>query len=546
MALAYVLNRLRHHPDIRLTNCGEYLERHPPEWEAEIWENSSWSCAHGVERWRANCGCKIRGDWHQEWRGPLRQALDHLKGRLDVLFATRSRECFPDPWVARDAYIQVILDRSEENVRRFFRQHGYPDLDDLLIRDGLWLLEMQRHTLLMYTSCGWFFDEISGLETTQCLRYAACAIQLATHFGRDYEEEFVRLLEKAPSNLPAFQNGRGVWEQLIRPSRVDLDRVLAHHAISLIYRPRQMSIRVYCYDLESLDQEVLNRGANRVTVGRLRVRSRMTWNQAETNFVVIHYGGLDFYTVLRRERSPEEYETFKRRLLETYRTGSLADVTARVVKEFEGQVRRLDDLFVEEQRRVISIVLQERFEDYQRSFERLANQDEDLLNRLEHLHYPVPKPLQAAASAYLDAHLREEIASLETDGSLERIRHLLERGQTWGYQPERELLGKSLADTLHRTLQGIGSHPHVPEVIARAGTLLDAAALLGISLDHGDEAGMKCRQAELGVVHQVAHAAEGGQGHQSAARPGPAAGAAVPGPVPAPGPPPNRAAGFGG
>src|SRR5262249_51790141 len=233
MALAYVLDRLRQHPEVRLTNYGEFLELHPPEWEVEIHEGSSWSCAHGVERWRADCGCRTRGDWRQQWRGPLREACDRLKGRLDTLFGTRGRECFPDPWAARDGYVEAILDRSDASRQRFFQKHAYPDLDEVLTSEALWLLEMQRHGLLMYTSCGWFFDEISGLETTQCLRYAARAMQLAKHFGRDYEEEFLAILEKAPSNLPQYKNGRGVWDQLIQPGKIDLERVLAHHAMSM-------------------------------------------------------------------------------------------------------------------------------------------------------------------------------------------------------------------------------------------------------------------------------------------------------------------------
>src|SRR5207253_367152 len=142
----------------------------------------------------------------------------------------------------RDAYIKVILDRRAESVLRFLRSQCHEssaDLDDALKCNALWLLEMHRHALLMFTSCGWFFDEISGLETTQCLRYAARAIQIARHFQHDLEDQFTAQLERAPSNLPEFQNGRGVWENLVRPSRVDLDRVLAHHAISMIYADPQ-------------------------------------------------------------------------------------------------------------------------------------------------------------------------------------------------------------------------------------------------------------------------------------------------------------------
>lgn len=483
MALAYVLNRLRNDPNLRLTNYGEFLELHPPEYEVEIYDNSSWSCIHGVERWRADCGCKTRGDWHQKWRGPLRRAFDGLATRLDEFFDSEGRTLFADPWKARDHYIDVILDREEESVRRFFAQHGLPGLDDARIRQGLWLLEMQRHRMLMYTSCGWFFDEISGLETTQCLRYAARAIQLATHFGRDFENEFVQTLEQAPSNLPQFKNGKDVWEKVVRPERIDLDRVLAHHAISSIYQPEQNETRIYCYDLKTLDREVFTRGGNHLALGRLHVCSRVTWNQAETQFVVIHYGGLDFYAVLRKERSPEEYEQFKKRLLEVSRRGSLADVMALVFQEFQGQVHRLDDLFAEEQRRIIGIVLHDRFEDYQRSFERLANQDEDLLTRLGQLRYPIPKPLRAAAAYYLDIHLQEEIARLSGDGELEQIRLLLERGKAWGYRPECEPLRKALTDELQAAMRDLGPETDLAAVTAKAAQLLDVARLLGIQLD---------------------------------------------------------------
>jgi alpha-amylase/alpha-mannosidase (GH57 family) len=483
MALAYVLDRLRQHPDVRLTNYAEFLELHPPEWEVEIHENTSWSCAHGIERWRADCGCRMRGDWQQQWRGPLRQALDGLKVKLDLLFGTRGRECFTDPWAARDAYIDVIQDRSTESVRRFFKAQGYPDLDEDLLREGLWLLEMQRQGLLMFTSCGWFFDELTGLEPTQCLRYALRGLQLARHVGRDFEEEFLAELTKATSNLPQYANGRIVWEQLIRPSQVDLERVMAHQAISLIYRPDSPPASTYVYDLETLDHQVQSRGGNQVAFGRLRVRSRLTWDRAEASFVVIHYGGLDFYTALRQEQPGADYEEFRKKLLEAFQAGSLADVTALVTGQFQGDVHRLDDLFLEEQRRVIGIVLQDRFEDYQRSFERLANQDEGLLARLGQLHFPIPKPLRAAAAVFLDHHLQREITALETDGNPDHIRALCERGRSWGYEPEKDVLARALGEALNKIFHGVGLDADPPAVIAKASQLLDAAALLAVSVD---------------------------------------------------------------
>jgi alpha-amylase/alpha-mannosidase (GH57 family) len=483
MALAYVLDSLSKSQEVRLTNYGEYLELHPPEWEVEIHENSSWSCEHGVERWRANCGCNMGRGWHQQWRAPLRQALDQLKNHLDNAFTTRGRECFPDPWKARDGYIEVILDRNSESVRQFLQRHAHPDLDDMLMRKALWLLEMQRHALLMYTSCGWFFDEISGLETTQCLRYAARAIQLARHFQLDFEDEFVQALEKAPSNLPEFKNGQGVWEQLIRPARIDLDRVLAHHAISLICRERQDKARVYCYELEILDQQVQSLGNTHLAMGRLHVRSNLTWNQDETSFLVIHYGGLDFHAVLRKPPAPEEYESLKRKLFDLYLTGSMADVTELAAQEFAGETYRLRDLFVDEQRRIIGIILQDRFADYQHSFEQLADQDGEVIYLLGRMRYPIPKAMREAATVCFDRRLLEEIRHLDNGESLMRIKNIIERGKIWGYQPDQDALSQALAGELEAILSQLNPSSDLPALTLHAGHLFDAAAELRIALD---------------------------------------------------------------
>ncbi len=484
MALAYALKRLSDDPSVTLTNYGEFLQLHPPEWEVEIHENSSWSCVHGVERWRSACGCTSRPDRQQLWREPLRAALDQLKGRLDNLFESEGRGLFTDPWAARDGYIEVVLDRGEESVRRFLSEHGRsPDLDARATQRALWLLEMQRHGMLMYTSCGWFFDEISGLETTQCLRYAARAVQLARHFGQEYEEEFVAALEKAPSNLPQFGNGRGVWEQLVRPARADLERVLAHFAMSRIYRPAETRSRLYCYTVDTLDEEVRGHGDSHLAVGRLHVRSQITSSEAETGFVVLHYGGLDFHTVLGKTAGPEQYEGLKHKLFDVFETGSLADLTNLVTHEFPGQVYRLDDLFAEERRRVIGIALQERFTEYREVFARLAEKDEALLTRLARLHYPIPKPLWIAASVALDARLMEDLRELEQDGNVDRLRAEVAQSRTWGYQPERELLKSELIERMRALLRQFEPDADLPELILRVNRVLDAAELLGMPLD---------------------------------------------------------------
>src|SRR5207253_1947613 len=147
------------------TNYGQFLEKYPPTHEVEILENTAWSCAHGVERWKSDCGCNSgRAGWNQAWRGPLRESLDWLRDTIKPIFENVGRQFFREPWQARDDYVAVILERTPENQDRFLEEHACRELsaDDRIL--ALKLLEMQRNALLMYTSCGWFFDEISGLE----------------------------------------------------------------------------------------------------------------------------------------------------------------------------------------------------------------------------------------------------------------------------------------------------------------------------------------------------------------------------------------------
>ncbi|OGQ79875.1 MAG: hypothetical protein A3F90_06550 [Deltaproteobacteria bacterium RIFCSPLOWO2_12_FULL_60_19] len=220
MALAYCFHAIERDGLGRLTNYGEYLANHPPAREVEIVERSSWSCAHGVERWRADCGCGsgMHPGWTQAWRKPLREAMDWLRARLGAIYEEEARPYFRDPWEARDDYIELLLDRSADTARRLLKRHALRKLTREERQKVFKLMEMEKHGMLGYTSCGWFFDDISGIETVQVMRYAARAMELAQELrGIELEPEYVRLLESAPSN--AYGDGARVYELLVRPSR---------------------------------------------------------------------------------------------------------------------------------------------------------------------------------------------------------------------------------------------------------------------------------------------------------------------------------------
>src|SRR5262245_44724829 len=319
MALAYALHTLEQAGQARLTNYGEFLEKHPPTQEVRIVESTSWSCAHGVERWRSDCGCQTNAHpgWTQAWRAPLREGLDALRDALAPLFESGARELLADPWVARDDYVDVILDRSPETLGRFFARHGPRAPKDGDRIRALKLLEMQRHVQLMYTSCGWFFDDIGGIEARQILQYAGRALELAHDLfpGIDLETPFLETLARAKSNVPETGDGRRIYEDSVRPARVSLSRVAAHYGVYSLFTEYPESAPVYGYRVDREDSRRSTSGRARIALGQVRVTSTVTEESDRVVYGVLHLGdhnlsggvvpfaGEDAYAELVREIS---------------------------------------------------------------------------------------------------------------------------------------------------------------------------------------------------------------------------------------------------
>ncbi len=221
-ALAEALARIRSGASARITNYGEFLESHPAKWEAQIAEKSSWSCSHGIDRWWSDCGCNsgAHKGWSQAWRTPLRNALDWLRDEVAPLFEQEAGRFFTDPWAARDRYVDLLLDRSAEARERFFSEQAARALSEDEKQRLQALLEQQRQALLMYTSCGWFFDDLAGIEAMQVLQYAGRAIALAEKlFRRELEPHFLAILAQGRSNRPECGDGRQIYERHVRPAR---------------------------------------------------------------------------------------------------------------------------------------------------------------------------------------------------------------------------------------------------------------------------------------------------------------------------------------
>ena len=217
-ALAEALDAIDGSGWAKLTNYGEFVERFPPRLETRIVPISSWSCAHGVGRWSDDCGCSSGGASRHPWRRPLRAALDWLRDALAPVFEVEAARFFVDPWSARNDSIDVLLDPSRETVDRFFERHAIRTLTEVERRQALDLLELQRNALLMYTSCGWFFDDPAGIETRQVLRYAARAVEVAERtLGGSLEPLFLRLLERVRSGLGDRPDAASIYRTLRAP-----------------------------------------------------------------------------------------------------------------------------------------------------------------------------------------------------------------------------------------------------------------------------------------------------------------------------------------
>jgi alpha-amylase/alpha-mannosidase (GH57 family) len=231
MALAWLFKTLGKSQEITVINPGAFLERFPPEWEAKIRERSSWSCAHGVERWRSDCGCNVTGTpgWNQAWRTPLRDALEHLSDSLDEIFETTGQLFFENPWEARDDYVRLLIDPSVEARNWFLEKHVRAGVNDGAVADAMRLLESQRMGLFMFTSCGWFFDDISGLEAVQIMLYAARGVDLVGEWAEEnLEARLKEDLSRADSNIPGAGTGADIYEKSIGFARMAPPRLAAH------------------------------------------------------------------------------------------------------------------------------------------------------------------------------------------------------------------------------------------------------------------------------------------------------------------------------
>ena len=416
MALAYALRLLEADKTVKLTNYGCYLEQFPPEYEAEIVENTSWSCVHGVERWRSDCGCNGgKAGWNQAWRAPLRKALDELRDALVPLTEQEGSKLFKDVWAARDGYIEVMLDHSPQSEEQFFRKQQLRALTAPERVRALELMEMQRHTQLMYTSCGWFFDDISGIETVQVIAYAARVLQLAREaFGEaaaPLEPAFLVRMAEAHSNVAAAGDGAKIYKEQVNSKELNLEQVAAHYAISSIFSSFAEETDLFCFRVWRDSYEAYTSGRGRLALGRVKIVSAITGKQQGFSFAVLHFGDQNI-TAAVKAYEPEDaaaFEAFASQAAEDVQRADFPQAM-RLIDRYYGHVDySLTSLFTDEQRRIVQIILNSTLADIEKSLTTIYEDHASLLHYLSQAGLPKPPALTLAAGFAINAGLRRAL-----------------------------------------------------------------------------------------------------------------------------------------
>ncbi len=491
MALAWALTSIERgdHVGARLTVYEEFRARFPATWEVEIRDETAWSCAHGIDRWREDCGCNSGGQptWRQGWRRPLRDALDWLRDRAADVLERASRDLFVDPWAARDDYVDVLLDRSRSDA--FLDRHAGRVLDAGERVRALELMELGRHAMLMYTSCGWFFDDLAGIETVQILQYAARVCELCERLGGDsgqrVEESFVDRLAGARSNLAAAGDGRQVWRERVVSARVDLPKVVAHWAtLQVLADGEPVAEDVYCYRVTPHDVLRRRTGKARLLAGVARVASDLTGEATELVFAVLHVGEHHLVGGVRTEVDPAAWMVFADQLADVFLGADLLATQRVLDRGFGGATFSLGSLFARERAAVLDRILATELRDADAVYRGLYDEHAPLMRFLVRHDLPVPDPFAIAAELVLR---RRILGALERPvPSFDEVRATIAEATQVHVDLDTPAIAYAAGLALHRMIDQLAAAPDDPAPVDRLARMAEIAAAMHSPVDLWD------------------------------------------------------------
>ena len=510
MALSYALWLIEQKHPAQITIFGEYLALFPPTHEVSIIPNTSWSCPHGIERWRRDCGCCTHGAivrtattvsqnppglqpvpvlpqaceiaWRQSWRTPLRTAMDWLRDTLVPVYVDRMNSYVSDPWQARDDYIGVILDRSPANTTAFFASHALRSLspDDRV--QALKLLEMQRNALLMYTSCGWFFDDISGIESVQVMQYACRAMQLLKEItGLDLEPEFIEILYNAPSNLPEYENGAKVYRNFVKTAVVDLSRVGFHVALSSLVAGSPDKILIRNYTIRTEAYQRLTSGDLRLAMGKVYLHSQITGEENTLAFAVVYLGSHNFLGGARESADDAAFRHMQAELKSAFALSDIPQLILAIERHFGSRSYSLWDLFRDGQRKALYHILESTLLDLESEYRQIYRQHFPLLKVMREMQIPVPKALEDPIWYILNTDIKKALKSSVIDtADLYILVHEMVNGR---FAPDTAALEYAATKAILTRMQQIIGSAEDPVIMETVNAIFKTLAPLSLNYD---------------------------------------------------------------
>jgi len=486
--LAYALAVEAPRRGFTVTNYAAYLAAHPPVAEVRLKsgendEGTAWSCAHGVGRWTRDCGCSVgTPGFSQKWRAPLRRALDLVRDRAAALYERQAAELLGDPWGARDRYVCVLGAVGDGEAQdRFLEAERKVPLDGAERLRALRLLELQRYCQLMYTSCGWFFDELSGLEATQILRYANRAIELQRILGHeDLEPMFRAVLGEARSNLREWGDGAEVYRRLVAPSRVAHERVAAQEAILSLFVPRPRELTYGDYRVKRFGERRAGDARFGLVTGRINLRWLPTGETHELAYAVLHVGAADVCCAVAAAAAGQR-NAFDA-VWQKWPQQSIAPLVRAIERGFGPAEYTMRDLLLEERHRVLREVYGDLLKGVGEEYARLYDNHRHTMHLLRDAGLPIPEPLKQAAESVLGARFEAEIARQRRSRDPARYRRAIkmaEDARERGLSLQRAEAQRAFAAMLCDLLASIRAQP-AAERIREALDFLELGRQLGI------------------------------------------------------------------
>jgi alpha-amylase/alpha-mannosidase (GH57 family) len=486
MALAYALHSIEAGGKARLTNYGEFLEKHPPTHVVEIWDNRSWSCPHGIGRWSEDCGCStgVHPGWKQEWRAPLRNALNWLRDRLGNIYEADAAALLKNPWAARNDYVDVILERSQESVECFLAAHRIRELKAEERVRVLKLQELQRHAMLMHTSCGWFFDDISRIEAIQILQYAGRAIALGEELsGLDtIEEEFLQILQRARSNDPEFGNGRDIYGKFVKPAMIAGHKVAGQYAVRSLFEDSPERSEFYSYIVDRQFSKMVTSGKSKLAMGRCKITSKITRESSEAEYAVAHLGGGDISGRAKECQGGCATQKLVDEITGAFENNDLPAAFRSMDAYFGEAVFSLDSLFLDERLKVLETLLNAANAEMEASCLQAYASAAPLVRSLMKLGMEPPASFLIVADLALRARLLPALQA--EDLNSRQVVDVLEETKFWRVELNKKELEDALRQAIEKQAKESHNNPGDLKSLRRFTAAVDLASKLSFDINY--------------------------------------------------------------